>query len=49
MLLMQQINDKKNEKCSKTNIKMFGKAKIIADISGNVLYNRIKEHGRYSN
>ena len=49
MLLMQQINDKKSEKCSKSNIKMFEKAKIVVDISGNVLYNRIKEHERYSN
>ena len=46
---MQQINDKKAKKCLKANIKMFEKAKIIVDISGNVLYNRIKEHERYSN
>lgn len=46
---MQQINDKKSKKCSETNIKMFEKAKIIVDILENVLYNRIKEHERYSN
>lgn len=46
---MQQINDKKSKKCSETNIKMFGKAKIIVDILENVLYNRIKEHERYGN